>query len=186
MNFPLRRALLLLLALAAVARAAAPPAAPEEALRVAQRVRDIFEAKCLDCHGPELPRPKGKFGYVLDLPRMAANPDYVTPGDPEKSELYKMVFSDEMPGEDANVPALTPEEKETVRRWVEMGAPGDVAPATQPDLPGLTDAAHAERGAGLEARAALGGQAPPGFHPPSRRPHVRRSPRGEPGLDDAA
>ncbi len=135
MKLPLRRALLLLLALAAGARAAVPPAAPDEALRVAQGVRDIFEAKCLDCHGPELPRPKGKFGYVLDLPRMAANPDYVIPGDPEKSELYTMVFSDEMPGEDANVPALTPEEKETVRRWVELGAPGDLPAATAADLP---------------------------------------------------
>ncbi len=98
-------------------------AASEEGTKMASRVREIFEAKCVDCHGPELPRPKGKFGYVLDLKRMAENPDYVVRGDPEKSELYKLVFTDEMPGEDSNVPALTPEEKEAVRRWVELGAP---------------------------------------------------------------
>jgi uncharacterized membrane protein len=86
----------------------------------------------MDCHGPELPRPKGKFGYVLDLKRMADNPEYVTRGDPEKSELYQMVFSDEMPGEDAPVPPLTTEEKEVVRRWIELGAPDAAAPAERP------------------------------------------------------
>ncbi len=94
-----------------------------EGVRLAGRVREIFEAKCIECHGPELPRPKGKFGYVLDLKRVAANPQYVERGQPAKSDLYVMVRDDDMPGEDANVPALTPEEKEAVRRWVELGAP---------------------------------------------------------------
>jgi uncharacterized membrane protein len=95
----------------------------EEGAKVAGKVREIFEAKCLDCHGPELPRPKGKFGYVLDLKRVAANPDYVIRGHPGKSDLYDMVFREDMPGEDANVPPLTKEEKEAVRRWIELGAP---------------------------------------------------------------
>ena len=96
---------------------------------LASRVREIFEAKCLDCHGPELPRPKGKFGYVLDLKRLAANPKFVTRGHPEKSDLYDLVLHDDMPGEDANVPPLTKAEKEAVRRWIELGAPEP--PATE-------------------------------------------------------
>jgi uncharacterized membrane protein len=91
-------------------------------------VQEIFEAKCLDCHGAELPRPKGKFGYVLDLARVAANPDYVIKGVPEKSELYLMVSHDEMPGEDADVPPLSDDEKDTVRRWIAAGAPAPPAP----------------------------------------------------------
>src|SRR5881275_1357391 len=86
------------------ARLAGAEPSKEEALATTQQVHDIFEAKCLDCHGPELPRPKGKFGYVLDLKRVAENPDYVTRGKAETSEIFKMVFNDEMPGEDANVP----------------------------------------------------------------------------------
>src|SRR3954468_8907014 len=89
-----------------------------DSVKLAGRVREIFEAKCVDCHGPELPRPKGKFGYVLDLKRVADNPEYVERGHPEKSEIYKMVFNDDMPGKDANVPPLSAEEKEIVKHWI--------------------------------------------------------------------
>lgn len=124
---------ILLLALTSFARAADDKA---EGVKLAGKVSEIFEAKCLDCHGPELPRPKGKFGYVLDLKRVAENPDYVERGHPDKSEIYKMVLHDDMPGEDANVPPLTPEEKDVVKRWIELGAPeapqiaGDTTPST--------------------------------------------------------
>lgn len=103
----------------------------DEGVRLAGQVREIFVAKCVDCHGPDLPRPKGKFGYVLDLKRVAANPEYIVHGQPALSDLYKMIRDDDMPGEDAKVPALTSAEKETVRRWIELGAPepvGKVAP----------------------------------------------------------
>lgn len=103
----------------------------DEQLRLTQRVRDIFEAKCIDCHGPELPRPKGKFGYLLDLKRVAENPEYIIKGEPDRSELYAMVRNDEMPGEGANVPPLTPEEKEVVKNWVEAGAPSDLPSTTE-------------------------------------------------------
>jgi uncharacterized membrane protein len=60
---------------------------------------------------------------VLDLKRVAANSDYIVPGHPEKSDLYDMVFKEDMPGEDANVPPLTKDEKDIVKRWIELGAP---------------------------------------------------------------
>ena len=70
------RVLFFCLVLAGVARGAGCRRCNPEALQLrAQQVHDIFEAKCLDCHGPELPRPKGKFGYVLDLKRVAENPE---------------------------------------------------------------------------------------------------------------
>src|SRR5947208_1760206 len=94
----LSRSILVLALLGSVcARGAEPP--KEEQLATAQKVHDIFEAKCLDCHGPELARPKGKFGYVLDLQHMADNPEYVKRGKPQESELFLLVFKDEMPGE---------------------------------------------------------------------------------------
>lgn len=103
----------------------------DEGVRLAGQVREIFVAKCADCHGPDVPRPKGKFGYVLDLKRLAVNPEYIVHGQPALSDLYKMIRDDDMPGEDAQVPSLTSVEKEAVRRWIELGAPepaGTVAP----------------------------------------------------------
>src|SRR4029077_11089327 len=43
------------------------------AANLASAVRSIFSAKCTECHGSDLPRPKGRFGYVLDLERLAGN-----------------------------------------------------------------------------------------------------------------
>jgi len=115
-----------------------------EGVKDAGKVREIFEAKCVDCHGPELPRPKGKFGYVLDLKRVADNPDYIERGHPDKSELYKMVLDDEMPGEDANVPPLTADEKEIVKHWIELGAPEPSQVAGEPPSPSAAKLAEAK------------------------------------------
>lgn len=93
---------------------------------LAARVRAIFDEKCTECHGADLRRPKGKFGYVLDLARVAANPDYVVPGKPDESDLYQMIEDDEMPGDEAATPPLTPEEKRIVKRWIELGAPDEM------------------------------------------------------------
>ena len=135
MSFSSFRVLVIMLFATAKGWSADPVLPKDEPLRLAADVRAIFEAKCLDCHGPEIPRPKGKFGYILDLNRVAANPKYVVPGKPESSDLYDLVFHDEMPGEDANVPPLTKDEKEKVRRWIEMGAPSDLPRGMEKDLP---------------------------------------------------
>ena len=124
--------LLVVLPMAGERACAAPAKAPakgpgkDEKLRLAAEVSKIFEAKCADCHGGHLPKPKGKFGYVLDLKRVAANSDYVVRGNPEKSELYVLVRNEEMPGEDTDVPPLTAEEKKTVAAWVLAGAPHEL------------------------------------------------------------
>jgi uncharacterized membrane protein/mono/diheme cytochrome c family protein len=108
-------------------------ASREEQMKIAQQVHVIFDAKCVECHGPELPRPKGKFGYVLDLKRVGENEEWVVKGNAEESELYKMVRDNDMPGEDASVPALTPDELAVVKRWIEIGAPGELPGKGEPE-----------------------------------------------------
>lgn len=115
-----------LILLAFASSATALDLSKDAKVKLAEEVHAIFEAKCIDCHGPELPRPKGKFGYVLDLKRVAENSEYVVPGKAEESEIYQMVLTNEMPGEDANVPALTPQEVEAVKHWIDAGAPGEL------------------------------------------------------------
>jgi hypothetical protein len=104
---------------------AAPAQADDGVLgrALAQEVRELFRLTCLECHGEDLSRPKGDFGYVLDLARIAANPDLVVPGKPDESEIYLLVHEDEMPGEDSEYGNLSDLQKELIRRWVELGAP---------------------------------------------------------------
>lgn len=117
----------------------AKAALPDSPLLLAQHVRNLFAANCLDCHGAHLPKPKGKFGYVLDLTRMAQNPKMVIPGNSTDSELYQMILNDEMPGKKSGLPKLTDTDKETVRRWIEVGAPDAPAVAAPaPAAPRLT------------------------------------------------
>ncbi|MEO7933186.1 MAG: DUF2231 domain-containing protein [Chthoniobacterales bacterium] len=104
-------------------------------------MRQIFAAKCIECHDSATARPKGDFGYVLDLARVAANPDWVTRGNAEDSDLYLMVENEEMPGDDATVPPLTTQEKDTVKRWIDAGAQASPLPNSAQKTPprGRTD-----------------------------------------------
>jgi uncharacterized membrane protein len=129
--------LLLGLSLSAVAYGDDRPAQPTSAESsdrrdLALEVKKIFTVKCVQCHGSHLRNPKGKFGYILDLARVAGNPKIVVPSHPDKSKLWQLVQDDEMPPEDAKAGPLAREQKEVIRAWIESGAPStppDQAPA---------------------------------------------------------
>jgi len=100
---------------------------------LAARTRGIFIHKCAECHGPNLAKPRGQFGFITDLPRLAKSPEYIIPGDPDKSDLWNQIASGEMPPRRATNGPLTQEEKDTVLAWVKAGAPsptGVEAPST--------------------------------------------------------
>jgi uncharacterized membrane protein/mono/diheme cytochrome c family protein len=122
-------ALLLFGGLLPSAPAAGGEGQEKDALLAASAVFELFEAKCNDCHGAHLAKPKGKFGYTMDLKRVAANEDYVVAGDPEKSELYRLVNDDEMPGKDSEHGVATAAEKLALRQWIQIGAPAALPPA---------------------------------------------------------
>jgi hypothetical protein len=65
----------------------------------------------------------GRFGYVLDLKRLAADREKVIPGRPAESELWALVEHDEMPPSDSPHGPLTPSQKETIRDWIAAGSP---------------------------------------------------------------
>ncbi len=121
----------------------------EEAQQTAAAVFHLFQTKCNDCHGAHLEKPKGKFGYIMDFKKIAANEEMVALGDPSKSELFRLVNEDEMPGEKSDVPPATAAEKLALRRWIQIGAPSDLPKAleekrlkllekTQADVPELS------------------------------------------------
>jgi mono/diheme cytochrome c family protein/uncharacterized membrane protein len=90
---------------------------------LASETRAVFAAKCAVCHGPDLAKPKGRFGYVTDLARVASNREMVVPGSPEESELWELVRRDEMPLADSPAGPLSTAQKETIRAWIAAGAP---------------------------------------------------------------
>jgi mono/diheme cytochrome c family protein len=110
------------------------PYAPRD---LASEVRDVFAAKCAGCHGSDLAKPKGRFGYVLDLVRVASNPEMVVPFRPSESELWELVQHGEMPPADAPTGALTAQQKEVIRSWIASGAPAvpyQPPPGTSPSI----------------------------------------------------
>jgi mono/diheme cytochrome c family protein len=98
-------------------------------------VREVLTAKCAQCHGPQLSHPKGKFGFVTDLKRLATDPEFVVPGKPDGSYLWNQIDDGEMPPKKAKAGPLTEQEKTDIQEWIKAGAPappgdaGEVAPA---------------------------------------------------------
>jgi uncharacterized membrane protein len=121
---------------------------------LASHVYAIFQARCAECHGADLLRPKGKFGYILDLARLAANPKMIVPGMPTQSELYETVFHNEMPPPKSNRPPVTSEEKEIIKSWIVAGAPAPLPTQNTTIAPPLTLGRRILRDIGQ-------------FHPPS-------------------
>src|SRR5436190_8105744 len=95
-------------------------------------VRDVLAAKCSQCHGPQLPHPKGKFGFITDLRRLGADANYVVPGDPGGSYLWNQIDDGEMPPKKAKAGPLTDQEKADIEEWIKAGAP---APVGEPERP---------------------------------------------------
>jgi mono/diheme cytochrome c family protein len=105
-----------------VASAQEPHAPPD----LATRVRSIFLAKCSECHGRTLSRPRAGL-YLHELGQLAANREWVVPHEPENSYLWTLLRDDDMPAKGAKAGPLTAQEKEAVRAWIAAGAP--VAPS---------------------------------------------------------
>src|SRR5438876_9065163 len=76
--------------------------APQERLAghgrdLSTEVRTVLSVKCAECHGGNLSRPKGRFGHVEDLKRVAGDPQLVVPFRPGESKLWQLVRDNEMP-----------------------------------------------------------------------------------------
>ena len=100
-----------------------------EKAELAKQVKTIFKNKCAKCHGPEGVRttkePHGEFEYVLDLKKLASNPEIIVPGNPNESKLFMSVDDDIMPDSEQDEEPLPANEKEIIRRWILVGAPAE-------------------------------------------------------------
>ena len=103
-------------------------AAADEAIRFSRDIRPLLSDRCFACHGPD--GAKRKAGLRLDsfeeatLDRDGAAA--IVPGEPGASLLLERIGhadpDERMPPEKSNKPALTPEQVDLMRRWIEQGA----------------------------------------------------------------
>ncbi|WP_428305776.1 PSD1 and planctomycete cytochrome C domain-containing protein [Lacipirellula sp.] len=107
---------------------AANAASASDALQFNRDIRPILSDKCFACHGPEAASREG--GFRLDQRESAVGEADsgsipVVPGQPDASELIARITSDDeslrMPPADSHK-TLTPEEVDTLRRWIAQGA----------------------------------------------------------------
>src|SRR5215213_2060783 len=83
-------------------------------------IRPILKAHCFECHG-EGEKLKGCLDLRLRRLMLKGGEDgpVLVPGKPDKSELFKMVHSGDMPKRDKK---LTPEQVALIRQWITSGA----------------------------------------------------------------
>ncbi len=107
--------------LTAAASTAADPA--PKPVNFDHDVRPIFAAKCYACHGPDGNKRRGDLR--LDV-KTDALQKIVEPGDAAGSKLFQRIHGDEpdhlMPPPNAKTGPLSPEQIDTLRRWVDQGA----------------------------------------------------------------
>ncbi len=140
-----RRACLLALLLASWSSVSADT--KDEPVSFNRDIRPILSDVCFQCHGPDAKERKGDLRLDNDEKLFAERDGHhiVVAGNPAKSELFRRLSStddeERMPPPSSGK-KLTPQQIETVRRWIEQGAKyqGHWAfiPPTRPRLPVLS------------------------------------------------
>ncbi len=129
---------------------AKPAIAPRASVRYGRDVRPILSDRCFLCHGtdPETRAADLRLDTFMDATMdLGGGFAAIVPGDPEASLLFERITAtdphDIMPPPEANKPALTPAEIETIRAWIEQGAEYEPHWAfqvpTAPTVPTLDD-----------------------------------------------
>jgi uncharacterized membrane protein/mono/diheme cytochrome c family protein len=135
-------------------------------------VRSIFQRSCAECHDHEQGRPKGGFGFIMDLEQLRGDPYFLVPGEPSRSYVFEVMVETDpdfrMPPPEREDLALSEAEIRLVQHWILAGAPasGTDAAATGHEVKALeaaseTDSASAATAAKPPALAVLTGKMHP-------------------------
>ncbi len=118
-----------LISLLALTWFAATASAAEKKLAFNRDIRPILSENCFECHGfdakarqADLRLDQAKSAYA----KLDDDAIPIVPGHPEKSELWRRITSTDesemMPPPDSHH-KLKPEQKQILKRWIELGAP---------------------------------------------------------------
>lgn len=107
----------------------APASGPAGAVRYGRDIRPILSDRCFQCHGPDIGKRQAELR--LDVRESAVaerkdGPPAIVPGDSGASELWRRITAtdadDVMPPADSHKRALSAEEKQLIKRWIDEGA----------------------------------------------------------------
>ena len=108
-----------------------PPARAEDVVSYNRDIRPLLSDRCFACHGPDEAKREAKLR--LDNGSEELSPFQqrdghvvIKPGDPESSELWKRLITDDtslqMPPHDSVKKPLTAAQRELIARWIKQGA----------------------------------------------------------------
>jgi hypothetical protein len=163
---------------------AAERGAPPGQIDFDRDIRPLLSDRCFGCHGPDAAKREAKLRLDVReglFKKMGAGWAIVKPGDPEKSELVRRIFTDDiedtMPPGDSKL-ALTDPEKALLKRWVAEGAPykshWSFAPIAPPPIPKLRAAVPSVNPIDAFVRARLDDEGASPSPPAPRQALLRR------------
>ncbi|WP_435010281.1 PSD1 and planctomycete cytochrome C domain-containing protein [Tundrisphaera lichenicola] len=85
-----------------------------------RQVMALLKSHCVKCHGPSVRKAALNLATPKGVARGGESGEAVIPGRIDESLLWELVQNDEMPPEEA----LSRDEKDLLRRWIEAGASG--------------------------------------------------------------
>src|SRR2546426_6243645 len=118
-RLPTLAAVLSLPSLISTAAAAKPP----DKISYNRDIRPMLSDNCFFCHGPDQKKRKAKLR--LDIREDALAKNAFVPGEPDKSELIRRIFTtdtDDLMPPPASHKTLTLAQKQLLRRWIAQGA----------------------------------------------------------------
>lgn len=105
--------------------------ASEEVVSYNRDIRPLLSDRCFACHGPDEAKREGELRLDAsdgDLGPFHPRDDHqvLTPGDPDSSELWKRLTTDDpslqMPPPDSGKRPLTDAQRELIQLWIQQGA----------------------------------------------------------------
>ncbi|MEC9096675.1 MAG: DUF1549 domain-containing protein, partial [Planctomycetota bacterium] len=88
-------------------------------------IQPLLTNKCADCHTGDNPKGGLKLGALIDLYRGGTSGPILVPGNAQKSFLFHITASGEMPPADYS-PPLSNNELELLRHWIDGGAKAEM------------------------------------------------------------
>lgn len=103
---------------------ATPATAAEDAkLNFTDNASKIFQARCNTCHNADKASGGLNLTTFATMMEGGGSGSAIEPGDPDNSWLFLLVSHQETPHMPPNAPRIPDEEVETLRAWIEAGAP---------------------------------------------------------------